>query len=419
MRFNSNIVDMKSSNQYQEIKYLLHNYLISEIEADEIDLMMMSESQVDTYVSSKVFKYVSSIDYVVNAQDVKNLTREMVNELSGLGPLESLIGDEKVDDILVNGAEHIFVEHQGKLELTRLRFIDDDHVLRVIRRILAPLGRRVDESCPMVDARLHDGSRVNAIIPPLALNGPCLSIRKFRKEPFSGNDLIGFRTLSNEMLDFLLNAVELKANIMISGGTGTGKTTLLNLLSRAIGEDERVVTIEDAAELKLNHSHVVRLETRPANLEGIGEISARDLVRNALRMRPDRVILGEVRGNEVMDVLQAMNTGHEGSMSTIHANNPNDALLRIEMLAGLAGFQGSDLTLRKMISAAIDIIVQVNRMTNGERKITSIVEVIDVRDNIFVTNELFSYDNAHQAFVTHPLPATNPKFKSLNRRERN
>ncbi len=417
MRFSSNHLELKSSNQYQEIKYLLHNYLIAEIEVDDIDLPGMSELQVSTYVSSKVFKYVASIDYVVNAQDIKNLTTDMVSELSGFGPLQSLIGDENVDDILVNGADHIFVEKNGKLQLTDSRFIDDDHVLRVIRRILAPLGRRVDESSPLVDARLPDGSRINVIIPPLALNGPCLSIRKFRKEPFSGNDLVAFKTLSPAMLDFLLGAVERKTNIMISGGTGTGKTTLLNLLSRAIGTDERIVTIEDAAELKLHHSHVVRLETRPGNLEGMGEVAARDLVRNALRMRPDRIILGEVRGNEVMDVLQAMNTGHEGSMSTIHANNPADALLRIEMLTGLAGFQGSDLTLRKMISAAIELLVQITRMPNGERKVTSIVEVIDVRDNIFVTNELFSYDTDRNEFVAHPFPATNLKLKSLARRE--
>lgn len=416
MRFTAKPLELKFSSEYQEIKYLLHNYLIAEIEADEVDLASMSELQVNTYVSAKVFKYIASIDYVVNAQDVKNLTTDMVDEISGFGPLQSLIGDENVDDILVNGADHIFVERAGKLELTGMRFIDEDHVLRVIRRILAPLGRRVDESSPLVDARLPDGSRVNVIIPPLALNGPCLSIRKFRKEPFSGNDLVAFNTLNPEMLEFLLGAVERKANIMISGGTGTGKTTLLNLLSRAIDADERIVTIEDAAELKLNHSHVVRLETRPGNLEAMGEITARDLVRNALRMRPDRIILGEVRGNEVMDVLQAMNTGHEGSMSTIHANNPADALLRIEMLCGLAGFQGSDLTLRKMISASIELLVQINRMPNGERKVTSIMEVIDVRDNIFVTNELFNYDTDGKAFIAHPFPATNPKLKSLLRR---
>lgn len=403
------------SLQYQDIKYRLHNYLIDEIEADKVHLSAMSEEQANTYISAKVFKFVASIDYVVNAQDIENLTAEMIDELSGFGPLQNLIEDEDVNDILVNGSHNIFVEQDGILHPTNYRFIDDQHVLRVVRKILAPLGRRIDESSPIVDARLPDGSRINVIIPPLALNGPCVSIRKFRKEPFSGDDLVAFGTLNHYMLDFLLSAVERKVNIMISGGTGTGKTTMLNLLSRAIRPSERVVTIEDAAELKLNHSHVVSLETRPGNLEGEGEITARTLVRNALRMRPDRIILGEIRGDEVMDVLQAMNTGHEGSMSTIHANNPEDALLRIELLSGLAGFRGSDLTLRRMISAAIDLLVQINRMPNGDRKITSIVEVLGVRDNIFVTHELFSYDSARQDFVASPSPASSEKLRALFR----
>ncbi len=415
MRYTANNLASRASGQYQDIKYRLHNYLIAEIEADKVHLPGMSEEQVNTYISAKVFKFIASIDYVVNAQDIDNLTSEMIDELSGFGPLQSLIDDESINDILVNGANNIFVEQDGVLEPTGYRFIDDQHVLRVVRKILAPLGRRIDESSPIVDARLPDGSRINVIIPPLALNGPCVSIRKFRKEPFSGNDLVAFGTLNHEMLDFLLNTVEHKVNIMISGGTGSGKTTLLNLLSRAIRPNERVVTIEDAAELKLNHSHVVSLESRPGNLEGEGEITARTLVRNALRMRPDRIILGEIRGDEVMDVLQAMNTGHEGSMSTIHANNPEDALLRMELLSGLAGFRGSDLTLRRMISAAIDLLVQINRMPNGDRKITSIVEVLGVRDNIFVTNELFSYDNTRQEFVTSPTPASTPKLKTLFR----
>ena len=415
MNLMSEHYDSHQMAEYQEIKFLLHGYLIAEIEAEEIDIATMSDMQLRSYVSTKIFKFASIKDYVLNSRDVNELTTEMVNELAGLGPLQTLIDDEDIDDILVNGAEKIFIEQKGKLSLTKARFIDDDHILRVIRRILAPLGRRIDESSPLVDARLSDGSRINAIIPPLALNGPCLSIRKFRREPFSGDTLIELNTLSSDMLGFLMRAVEHKANIMISGGTGTGKTTMLNLLSSAIGINERIVTIEDAAELKLNHEHVIRLETRPANLEGVGEINARDLVKNALRMRPDRIILGEIRGNEVLDVLQAMNTGHEGSMSTIHANNPSDALLRIEMLAGIAGFKGSDLTLRKMISAAIDLIVQIARLPNGERKITSIQEIIDVRDNIFVTNELYSYDLDQCVFCTHPLPTTNSKFKSINR----
>lgn len=413
MRLTANKIELKSSIEYQDIKYLLHNYLIAEIELDKFDIASASNQQISTYVNAKVMKYVADIEYVVNLNDLNKLTSEMIDEISGWGPLEQLIKSEHINDILVNGADRIFVEKNGKLELTNLRFIDEDHVLRVIRRILAPLGRRVDESSPLVDARLPDGSRVNIIIPPLALNGSCLSIRKFRKEPFTEHDLIAFQTLNREMMDFLLSAIENKVNILVSGGTGAGKTTLLNLLSRSIPVNQRIVTIEDAAELQLNHDHVIRLETRPNNLEGAGEVSARDLVRNALRMRPDRIILGEIRSNEVIDVLQAMNTGHEGSMSTIHANNPHDALLRMEMLAGLAGFQGAELTLRKMIAASVEVIIQISRLTSGERKITSIIEVVCIRDHEFVINELYSYSVEQQRFVTHRVSAMNPKLKSL------
>lgn len=413
MRITTSKMELKSSVEYQDVKYLLHNYLIAEIEFDQLDITLASKQQIITYVSAKVMKYVADTDYVLNLSDLNKLTSEMVDEISGWGPLEQLINSEHINDILVNGADRIFIEKNGKLELTNLRFIDEDHVLRVIRRILAPLGRRVDESSPLVDARLPDGSRVNIIIPPLALNGSCLSIRKFRKEPFTESDLIAFQTLNQDMMSFLLNAIEQKVNILVSGGTGAGKTTLLNLLSRSIPINQRIVTIEDAAELQLDHIHVVRLETRPSNLEGIGEVSARDLVRNALRMRPDRIILGEIRGNEVIDVLQAMNTGHEGSMSTIHANNPHDALLRMEMLAGLAGFQGAELTLRKMIVASVEMIVQISRLASGERKVTSIIEVVGIRDGDFVINELYSYVPEQKSFLTHRVSTMNPKLKSL------
>lgn len=413
MRITTNKMELKSSVEYQDVKYLLHNYLIAEIEFDQLDITLASKLQIVTYVSAKVMKYVADTDYMLNLSDLNKLTAEMVDEISGWGPLEQLINSEHINDILVNGADRIFIEKNGKLELTNLRFIDEDHVLRVIRRILAPLGRRVDESSPLVDARLPDGSRVNIIIPPLALNGSCLSIRKFRKEPFTESDLIAFETLNQEIMSFLLNAIEKKVNILVSGGTGAGKTTLLNLLSRSIPINQRIVTIEDAAELQLDHIHVVRLETRPSNLEGIGEVSARDLVRNALRMRPDRIILGEIRGNEVIDVLQAMNTGHEGSMSTIHANNPHDALLRMEMLAGLAGFQGAELTLRKMIVASVEMIVQISRLASGERKVTSIIEVVGIRDGDFVINELYSYVPEQKSFLTHRVSTMNPKLKSL------
>lgn len=411
MRISDSRYDIKPADQSQDTKLLLHGYLIGEIEQDRTDLLGMSRQQMFTYVNSKVYRYVAEKKLVVSAFDLERLTEEMVDELAGFGPLETLIRDETINDILVNGARDIFIERKGKLEKTSLRFIDDEHVLRVIRRILSPLGRRVDEASPTVDARLPDGSRLNVIIPPLALNGPCMSIRKFRKTPILGSDLLAYGTLNSQMLSFLTNAAERRVNTIISGGTGSGKTTMLNFMSRSIPQGERLVTIEDAAELRLVHDHVVRLETRPNNLDGVGEVSAHDLVRNALRMRPDRIILGEVRSKEVMDMLMAMNTGHEGCMSTVHANNASDALLRLETLAGLAGFQGAEITMRKMIAAAIELIVQVTRMADGKRRVTSIVEVVGIRDEQFVTNELFSYDADKEQFTHLQVTPSNPKLR--------
>ncbi len=413
MKLTSNKIDLKCSTEYQNIKRQLHDHLIDEIEIDKLNLSTASKQQINTFVSSKIIEYLAKIEYVVNLNDLHNLTADIIDEISGWGPIEALIHNEEINDILVNGPENIFVEKNGVLELTNLRFIDENHILRVVRRILAPLGRRVDESSPLVDARLPNGSRINIIIPPLALNGSCVSIRKFRKKPFTSKDLIATQTLNQEMIDFLLYAIQHKVNILVSGGTGAGKTTLLNFLSRSIPVNQRIVTIEDAAELQLNHDHVVRLETRPSNLEGNGEVTARDLVKNALRMRPDRIILGEIRSNEVIDVLQAMNTGHEGSMSTIHANNPRDAMLRMEMLAGLANFKGSEVTLRKMIASAVEVIIQVSRLPNGERKITSIVEIVGVRDNDFVINNIYQYEPETRLFTTQSKSLLNPKLKSF------
>jgi pilus assembly protein CpaF len=404
---------MKQAEDYHELKFQLHRYLIAEIERDHISMGEAPRQQISDYVHGKVVQYIAEKHLAVNSFDIENLGEDMLNELTGYGPLESLIRDDHINDILVNGARQIFIERSGRLEHTDLRFIDDEHVLRVIRRILAPLGRRIDESSPMVDARLADGSRVNAIIPPLALNGPCLSIRKFRKDPLLAADLLHLGTVDSSMMNFLAAAVEKRCSIIVSGGTGAGKTTLLNVLSRSIHLGERIVTIEDAAELQLEHPHVVRLETRPANIDGIGEISARNLVSNALRMRPDRIILGEVRGVEVMDVLQAMNTGHEGCMTTVHANNPNDAILRMEMLAGLAGFQGSESTLRHMIAAAVSLIVQVNRFPNGQRKVSSITEVVGIRDKQIVLNELFTYDENAGRFQSTGVSPCSPRLRSL------
>ena len=404
---------LRQAEDYQELKFQLHRYLISQIEIDHLSPLEMPRQVLDDYVRDKVSRYITDKHLAVSAHDISNLSEEMVDELVGYGPLESLIKDEHINDILVNGARSIYVEREGKLEQTTLRFIDDEHVVRVIRRILAHLGRRIDESSPMVDARLPDGSRINAIIPPLALDGPCLSIRKFRKEPLQAHDLIRLGTMDSNLLSFLTHAVTARCNIIVSGGTGAGKTTLLNVLSSFIPQNERIITIEDAAELQLDHQHVVRLETRPANMDDTGEISIRDLLRNSLRMRPDRIVLGEVRGVEVMDVLQAMNTGHDGCLSTVHANNPGDALLRLEMLAGLANFQGSEDTLRRMIAAAIELVVQIGRLPNGQRKILSITEIAGVRDNQVITNELYVYDEASDSFVTSNSNPYSHKLRSF------
>jgi pilus assembly protein CpaF len=390
---------LKQTEGYQDLKADLHRYLIECIEEDQVSPADWNAEVLSSYAHGRISRYVGANRLAVNREDIECLVREMVAELTGYGPLQALLADDQVSDILVNGARHIFVERGGRLEHTDLRFIDDNHVMRVIQRMLAPLGRRLDETNPMVDARLPDGSRINAVIPPLALEGPCLSVRKFRRDPLRAADLIAYGTLDNAMLEFLCAAVAARCNILVSGSTGAGKTTLLNVLSRYISESERLVTVEDAAELQLGHHHVVRLETRPPNVEGEGEVSARDLVRNVLRMRPDRIILGEIRGVEVLDVLQAMNTGHDGSMSTIHANSGRDALSRIGMLAGLAGFRGSEGTLREMVASALDIVIHVSRFSDGTRRIVSIDEIGGVRDGQYVLATLFACDARSKAFV--------------------
>jgi pilus assembly protein CpaF len=403
---------IKETESYQDTKFRLHHYLIDRIDLEGVSIQDMSKSELSDYVLDKVSHYVGEHRLPISRHEMENLAREMVDELTGYGPLEDLIKDDRINDILVNGTRQIYVERAGVLSHTDLRFIDDEHVLRVIRRILAPLGRRIDESSPMVDARLPDGSRVNAIIPPLALDGPCLSIRKFRKDPLQAGDLVAAGTMDETILAFLKHAVSKRTNILISGGTGAGKTTMLNVLSRYISPAERLVTIEDAAELNLGHDHVVRLETRPPNVDGKGEVTARDLMRNALRMRPDRVLLGEVRADEVMDMLQAMNTGHDGCMSTVHANNPRDALLRIEMLAGFAGFQGQDSTLKHMIATALDLVIQVGRLPDGRRKVMAVTEVLGVQDERIVTNELFVFHLEKNQFEATGLTPASPKLRN-------
>jgi len=322
----------------------------------------------------------------------QRLVQEVMDEILGFGPIESLLQDPTVNEIMVNGPHQVYVERKGKLELAGVSFYDDAHVLHIIEKIVAPLGRRIDESQPMVDARLPDGSRVNAIIPPLSLNGPILTIRKFSKVPFGMEDLVGFGTLTTEMAEFINACVKARLNVIVSGGTGSGKTTTLGVISAFIPEDERIITIEDAAELQLRQSHVVTLETRPANIEGKGAIMIRDLVRNALRMRPERIIVGEVRSGEALDMLQAMNTGHDGSLTTGHANTPRDMLSRLETMVLMAGMDLPVRAIREQISSALDVIVQQSRLRDGSRKLTHITEVLGMEGDVIVLQDIYRFE---------------------------
>jgi pilus assembly protein CpaF len=328
----------------------------------------------------------------LNKDERKRLFREILDEVLGLGPLEPFLQDPTVSDILVNTYKQVYVEKFGKLELTDARFKDDGHLMKIIDKIVYAVGRHIDESSPMVDARLADGSRVNAIIPPLAIDGPTLSIRRFAADPLELNDLIEYKSLTPEIGELLKGIVQARLNIIISGGTGSGKTTLLNVLSRFIPEDERIVTIEDSAELQIKQEHVVRLETRPPNIEGKGEIVQRDLIINSLRMRPDRIILGECRGKEAFDMLQAMNTGHDGSLTTVHANSPRDALMRLETMVAMANVDIPSEFLKRYIGSAIDIIIQASRLADGTRKLISFQEIAGIEGNIIALQEIFSFE---------------------------
>lgn len=404
-----------AQNTAQELKLSLHRHLIDAIDEEGVNILEGARPLIAQFVLDQVKNYISRHHLAVSSYEIDRLSEELVDELTGFGPLEVLLRDKTVTEILVNGPDHVFVERGGVLSQCDLRFIDDQHVLRVILRILAPLGRRLDESSPMVDARMPDGSRVNAIIPPIALDGPCLSVRKFRKDVLSSADLLSSGSVDEQVLHFLQQAVARRCNVLVSGGTGTGKTTMLNVMSLLISHQERIVTIEDTAELQLNHPHVVRLETRPPNAEGYGEVMASDLIRNALRMRPDRIILGEIRGVEVLDVLQAMNTGHDGSMSTVHANNAQESLLRLETLVGLTGKQVAERTLRQMICAALDIVIQLTRLPNGRRCVSEVVEVVAIRDDTYVTNTLFRLDRSTGQFVREAHNPAGDKLRNLGR----
>ncbi len=374
---------------YQETKAHIHQVLLGRLDLEAME--SLSPENLKEELRQMVERLLLEENLVLNAGERRNLVRDIQYEMLGFGPLEPLLADPTVSDILVNTYRQVFVERRGRLELTDIKFSDDDHLMKIIDKIVSRVGRRIDESSPMVDARLPDGSRVNAIIPPLAIDGPILSIRRFATVPLKITNLTEYRSMSDEMAQFIGALAQAKINILISGGTGSGKTTLLNILSGFIGTTERIVTIEDAAELQLQQPHVVRLETRPPNIEGRGEVAQRALLRNALRMRPDRIILGETRGAEALDMLQAMNTGHEGSMTTVHANTARDALARLESMIAMAGVDLPAKAARAQVASAIGVIIQANRMSDGTRKLTSIQEVTGMEGETVTLQEIFVF----------------------------
>ncbi|MCF2601486.1 CpaF family protein [Anaerovibrio lipolyticus] len=380
---------------YQSIKKTVHRRLVAEMSPQEqmvLSAVHQDAAQVEQVIGNYVEKVLEENPFAVPVSERSKIVSDLKDEMLGLGPIEVLLKDPTVTEVMVNGPKKIFVERMGRLQLTDIQFHDDSHVMNIIERILSPIGRHIDESVPLVDARLEDGSRVNIIIPPLSLVGPCITIRKFATKALSVDNLITFGTLDRKMADFIKACIQARINILVSGGTGSGKTTTLNVLSSFIPENERIVTIEDAAELKLQQEHVVTLESRPANIEGNGEITIRDLVKNALRMRPDRIIVGEVRGGEALDMLQAMNTGHDGSLTTAHANNPRDALSRLETMVLMAGFEMPIRAIREQVSSAIELILQQSRLKDGSRKITYITEVQHMEGDVITTQDLFRFE---------------------------
>ncbi len=389
-RFGYRGAEPETRDAYQELKSRVHHKLIEKLDLATIDTI--PQDQLRGQVRLALEAIIAGETLPLSRADREKLTEEVVHETLGLGPIEPLLADPTLSDILVNGHDQVYVERFGKLELTGVKFKDDNHVRQIIDRIVAAVGRRVDESSPMVDARLPDGSRVNAIIPPLSIDGPVLSIRRFGANPLTANDLLTFESMTPAMLELLKGAVKAKLNILISGGTGAGKTTLLNVLSGFVPGEERVVTIEDAAELQLQQEHVVRLETRPPNIEGRGRITQRDLVRNALRMRPDRIIVGEVRGDEALDMLQAMNTGHDGSMTTVHANTPRDSLSRIETMVLMAGLELPEKAIREQIASALNVVVQIARLTDGRRRVTNVAEIVGMEGNVVTMQDIFVFE---------------------------
>ena len=378
-------------NQINELKSKVHNRLVDIMDLSLIDSLDQNMLRREIGKATEIILSEDGFHVPLNAEERVQFCKDIEHEVLGLGPIEVFMHDPTVTDILVNTHKHIYVEKYGLLHLTGSRFKDDDHLKRIIDKIVSAVGRRVDESCPMVDARLADGSRVNAIIPPLALDGPMVSIRRFGADPLEVEDLITLKTLTPEIAELIQGLVAAKLNVLVSGGTGTGKTTMLNVLSRFIPSNERIITIEDSAELQLKQEHVVRLETRPPNVEGKGEITARDLVKNTLRMRPDRIVVGEVRGGEVLDMLQAMNTGHDGSLTTVHANTARDALLRLETLVSMGGLGIPNEAIRKYICSAINVIIHVGRYVDGSRKLASLQEITGMEGNIITMQEIFRF----------------------------
>jgi pilus assembly protein CpaF len=395
-------------SKHQELKNRLHKQILSELQDADVESIIpkLDAMAIDIIKEDESFR---------GKIDRKKVVDELINDLTGFGPINPLLQDPDITEVMVNGPNQIYVERKGKVELTHVQFRDNEHVMNIIDKIVAPIGRRIDESSPMVDARLPDGSRVNAIIPPLALNGPTITIRKFSKDPFKVEDLINFGTLTREMSVFLDACVKAKLNIFVSGGTGSGKTTTLNVLSSFIPDDERIITIEDAAELQLGQDHVISLETRPSNIEGKGEVSIRDLVKNSLRMRPERIVIGEVRGGEALDMLQAMNTGHDGSLATGHSNSPRDMIARLETMVLMAGIELPVKAIREQIAGAIDIIIQQSRLKDGSRKITNITEVQGLEGDVIVLQDIFLFEqkgvDAQGKLIGKMVPTgVRPKF---------
>ena len=380
------------SPHYQELKAKVHQELLNRLNLERLTRVSRREAEPEIRELINHMIEAEAQTTPLSLFERENLIVDVLDELFGLGPLETLLKDRDISDILVNRHDQVFIERNGLLEETGITFKDDRHLMQIIERIVSSVGRRIDESSPMVDARLADGSRVNAIIPPLALDGPSMSIRRFRTDKLGAQDLVERNSMTQPMLDFLKAAVHSRLNVIVSGGTGAGKTTLLNILSGYIGDRERIVTIEDAAELMLRQRHVVRLETRPANIEGRGAVKARDLVINSLRMRPDRIVVGEVRGAEALDMLQAMNTGHDGSLTTIHANTPRDALYRLDTMVAMANLNIPDRAIRQQVASAVDLIVQVSRQADGTRRVTAVSEITGMEGEVITMQDIFLFE---------------------------